>query len=524
MDSEPIRGRRAARRAAPHLVLLADTPLGSDSRVIKEVTSAVEHGWRVTVLVKGNTLRRGALPGVSVIKVKIPSNVGWKPSRRSLRWRNPLAARSIASAKSTRARTRAQVRLLRDEVDGLRLSGRGGAASIGIRRARLLTLKASAKVADRRVALTEAANEARKANSSLADKVANRGWELLLGDDVWKRLWPTHWNQEAAFGAALDELRPDVVHANDFEMLAIGARAKLRAQARGRNWGLVWDAREFLPGMSPWHSAPRWMPSMVGLEAAHARFADRVVTVSEPLARLLVDQHGLDELPAVVTNAPIITDPPLTSASDVRTDCGLAADVPLIVYSGVAAPKRGLDVLIEALPQMPGVHLALVVRPPHLAAVPYVDDLLERARVLGVADRVHDLAYVPNLEVVSYLSTATVGVFPGLMFLNHTVSLITKFMEYAHAGLPIVVSDLKTMADTVREHRIGEVFTPEDVTSYVQAMTRVLADPESYRAGYRDNPVLTEWTWAVQGAELDRAHRTALDRARSAASSKGTDR
>ena len=46
---------------------------------------------------------------------------------------------------------------------------------------------------------------------------------------------------------------------------------------------------------------------------------------------------------------------------DLRELCGIGPDVPLLVYSGAAAPQRGLDIMVEALPQLPGVHVAFVV-------------------------------------------------------------------------------------------------------------------------------------------------------------------
>ena len=55
---------------------------------------------------------------------------------------------------------------------------------------------------------------------------------------------------------------------------------------------------------------------------------------------------------------------------------------------------------------------------------------------------------------------------------NHEIALITKFFEYSHARLPLVVSDVRTMAETVRETGQGEVFEAEDVADFVRAVTR----------------------------------------------------
>jgi glycogen synthase len=274
---------------------------------------------------------------------------------------------------------------------------------------------------------------------------------------------------------------------------------------------VVWDVREYLPGMSAWSAHPRWKPAHVALEREFGRFADAVVTVSEPLADMLAADFSLPERPAVVLNAPVVTDPPATCERDVRSDCALSPDTPLVVYSGGAAPQRGLEVMIDALPNLPGVHTAFVVLAPgHTANSEYVGSLKARAEEAGVAGRVHFLAYVDSDEVVAYLSTADVGVFPGLPYVNHTISLITKFLEYSHARLPIVVSNLKTMAATVTETGQGEVFEPEDVGTYVVAISKVLADRESYRRAYDDADRMHGWTWEPQADVLDQVYRGVL--------------
>src|SRR5690606_35824317 len=138
----------------------------------------------------------------------------------------------------------------------------------------------------------------------------------------------------------------------------------------------------------------------------HAQYADAVLTVSDPIADLLQEHHSLPERPTVVLNTPIVEDPPPADAPSVRARCGLADDVPLIVYSGYVDPNRGVGVVIESLGHLPQVHVALVVGQPDS---PVVLGLIERAAELGAAERLHILPYVPVEQIVPYLSSATVG-------------------------------------------------------------------------------------------------------------------
>ncbi|MBO4210942.1 glycosyltransferase family 4 protein, partial [Micromonospora echinofusca] len=195
-----------------------------------------------------------------------------------------------------------------------------------------------------------------------------------------------------------------------------------------------------------------------------------------------------------------------TPTPDLRVACGIGPDTPVLVYCGGVNPSRGVDTMIDALPQLPGVHVALVTLHPsgNNAAS---EALLARAGEIGVADRVHLLPYVAHWQVSAFLATANAGVIPIHHKPNHELALITKFLEYSHARLPIVVSDVRTMADTVRSTGQGEVFRAEDVADYVRAVGKVLADPERYRAAYDRPGLLASWTWEAQAEVLESVYR-----------------
>jgi len=325
-------------------------------------------------------------------------------------------------------------------------------------------------------------------------------WRTVKGDRSWRWLEPGLWNYERALGPVIDKLAPDLIHAHDFRMLGVGARAAQRAKAAGRTVKLLWDAHEFLPGVSPWRDNARWLPAHQAYVREYASHADAVVTVSDTLADLMRAEYRLAERPAVVLNAPSLS--ALSGpVADLRAQCGVDVDTPLLVYSGVATIHRGLNTVVEALPHLADVHAALVIGDP---TRPYARELLDRAGRLGVADRVHAIGFVPYRQVVPFLAAADVGLIPVHRWPNYEISLTTKFFEYSHARLPIVVSDVRTMAQTVRATGQGEVFRARDVADFVRAVRAVLADPKRYRAAYDGPDVpLAEWTWERQAEVLD---------------------
>jgi glycosyltransferase involved in cell wall biosynthesis len=428
----------ANRDARGRVVMLVDNGVDGDSRVQKTARSAADAGWDVTLL-------------------------GCSPAGTEQRW-------SLGGAR---------VRLL-----PMGAASSGGA---GIRQRLLarggLPLRA-ARLARRPMEYAQVAF-----------------WKAVMGERAWRRLEPGLWNYERAFGAVIDDLEPDLIHAHDFRMLGVGARAAQRARSRGRAVKLVWDAHEFLPGARPRRDNARWLPAHLAYEREYVPYADAVVTVSDALADLLQREHRLSRRPDAILNAPAVSTADSEVVPDLRQLCGLDPATPLLVYGGSATPQRGLETVVEALPRLDGVHLALVVSDP---AAPYV-------RRLAAADRVHAVPYVPHGQVPAFLSAADIGVIPIHHWPNHEIALITKFFEYSHARLPIVVSDVKTMADTVRATGQGEVFRAEDAGDFARAVRAVLADPQRYRDAYEgpDSP-LPGWIWEAQAERLDTIYRTLL--------------
>jgi glycosyltransferase involved in cell wall biosynthesis len=497
------------------IVMLVDNGVNGDSRVQKEARSAAEAGWDVTLL--------GRSPGRSEhtwtlgpAKVRLlPMPVPLTKRRHELRrhWILAPLAYPPTGIGGQRAKS---VRAWKADLQVQRAMKPGGLQGLGVDAQWF-----AARVLGRWVALRRGqsarAREARKQLDTPSDRVFTWFWQKALGDRSWRRIEPSLWDWELAYGPIIDELAPDLIHANDFRMLGVGARAKIRANALGRDVKLVWDAHEFLAGVRPWTEHERWRIGHMAHEREYVRHVDAAVTVSEDLAGMLQETHGLVDRPVVVLNTPAVEHAPeeLTdgiaadaATADLREMCDIGPDVPLLVYSGAAAPQRGLDIMIEALPHQSGVHVALVTNNHHGE---FMTGLVDRARELGVLGRVHVVSYVPHWQVVPMLSGADVGVIPIHHWPNHEIALITKFFEYSHARLPLVVSDVRTMAATVRATGQGEVFKAEDVTDYVRAVRAVLDDPDRYRSAYDKPGLLDGWTWAAQAEVLNSVYRRLLE-------------
>ncbi|MEU2430261.1 glycosyltransferase family 4 protein [Streptomyces sp. NPDC007861] len=507
--SRPVKGR---------VVMLVDNKVEGDSRVQKAAQSAADAGWDVVLLGlvrsgNGRTWKLGDAE-VRLLPLKTPlakrhAERHRSPLRRPLAYPpGPLAAYRRQWAKAWRADVATRRAALRVAPEAV-----GSPLFRTTEKVRLIAAGPASKFLLKWVGFrARQTREAQKAGRRLRgplDRAFTASWKALKGNRAWRRLEPVLWDYELTYGKEIDALKPDLIHANDFRMLGVGARAAIRARAAGRDVKLVWDAHEFLPGVRPWEDNAHWIPGNTAHESEFAPYADAVVTVSEGLGDLLRERHGLKEQPTVVLNAPdrpVEVDETLDDfepVPDLRALCGIGPDVPLVVYSGSPGPQRGLGDMVEALPKLDGAHMAFVVPSP---AAAYIQSLLRRAEELGVGDRLHAVPYVPHWQVVRFLSAADVGCIPIHHWPNHEIALITKFFEYSHARLPLVVSDVKTMSEVTRSTGQGEVCKAEDIDDLVRAIKAVLADPERYRAAYDKPGLLDTWTWEAQAEVLDQLY------------------
>ena len=327
---------------------------------------------------------------------------------------------------------------------------------------------------------------------------------------TWRRVLPDIADLELAFTPDVDELEWDVIHAHDVHLVGVASTAVARRLRGGGAARWIYDAHEYVAGLSLYGSRTRRVrAAFADLEREYIRDAAAVVTVTEPLAQQLQHDHRLPVRPTVVMNSPDLR-PLTTGGPEVRTLLGLDSETTLLVYAGGVTAARGLDTAVEALVDLPGVHLAVVAVPSVRTSA--VRRLAAHARALGVEERVHLVDPVSPEQVSAFLVGADIGLLPLRHFGSHEVALANKLFEYLHAGLPVLVSDCRAQAEFVRRHGVGRVHVAGDAESFAHEV-RSLVD-----AGASTTPspeavadLLAPLAWHHQVSRLREVYATVLD-------------
>ncbi len=246
--------------------------------------------------------------------------------------------------------------------------------------------------------------------------------------------------------------RPDVIHIHDPELLPAAVLTKLRT---GRI--VIYDAHEYLGQTTrtkPWIPRPLRRPLATivwRVEAFLGARLDAVVAVTEDMA-IDFASRGADAI-SVANFAP----------RD-RFPAPGPPEPGTVVYVGALDRSRGLQLMLEAFPQVdvPGARLILA-GPGEPGPLP---------------PGVEHVGRVPYDEVPALLARAAVIWIPLRRTPNNDLGRLTKVMEAMASGRPLVVSDLARTAAIMQTFGCGEVVPFDDAAAHARAITGLLRDPE----------------------------------------------
>jgi 1,4-alpha-glucan branching enzyme len=164
----------------------------------------------------------------------------------------------------------------------------------------------------------------------------------------------------------------------------------------------------------------------------------------------------------------------------------------VIAFLGRFVREKGVQILLEAAAQVmwshPDVQLVCGGRGP------LQQDLVDRARELGLTDRVHFPGFLSDHDRNALLARATVAVFPSLYEPFGIVAL-----EAMGSSTPTIVTDTGGLAEIVEDGIDGIKVQPGDVQGLVQAINRVLDHPDwaTRLAWQGKEKTMNQYTWDV---------------------------
>ena len=165
-----------------------------------------------------------------------------------------------------------------------------------------------------------------------------------------------------------------------------------------------------------------------------------------------------------------------------------------LAYAGQLYAHKGVDLLLEALADLPEAELLIIGGLPNDPQRSRLERLGEK---LGVADRIRVTGPQPYARVPELLTEADVALLPlaeGIVARCFTSPL--KLFDYLAAGMPIVAVDYPTIREILRDGENCLLVPPNDPAALAAAIRRLLTDRVlASRLGHQARLDAANYTW-----------------------------
>lgn len=223
------------------------------------------------------------------------------------------------------------------------------------------------------------------------------------------------------------------------------------------------------------------MQKLQGLtERAFIHAAARIVVVCEPIAEWYRDRYSL-------ANVHVVRNVPEREAVEIRTvpsggfreRFDIPASATVFIYQGVFGKARGTDRLLE-------IFAGLNPKAAHLVLMGYGEgtDQAEIDKCVARHSNIHHQPAVPREWIISYTHGADVGLLiTEHAPLSYRYALPNKFFEYAHAGVPVLVSDnFELQSEIIADEGIGWSAPYDGIEEAILNITKTELAPYRERA------------------------------------------
>ena len=218
--------------------------------------------------------------------------------------------------------------------------------------------------------------------------------------------------------------------------------------------------------------------------------ADRVITVNIAFRRLFTDRGCPDDKIGIVMNAPDDRIFPYREAT--LNPRRMAGEPFVVMYHGSLVERNGLELAIDALARlrstMPEARLYIYGR-----KTPYLEQMMEKVRALGLTDTVRYLGVKTLEELVHEIESCDLGVIPNPRNAFTEINTPTRIFEYLALGKPVVAP---------RTTGIQDYFGPQSLLFFEPGNADDLARMIAHAA---EQPQET-MACAARGQQVYRAH------------------
>lgn len=206
------------------------------------------------------------------------------------------------------------------------------------------------------------------------------------------------------------------------------------------------------------------------------RSAQHVITVSQSLKDRLVEFGvNADHISSLRNGIDADRFSPVKDARmAVCNETGLDVAKKIVVFAGWLIPRKRVDLVIEAIAQLPGVQGLII------GDGPLKSSLFERVEKLQLTSRVTFVGQKPPEEMPKYLSAGDVFCLP-----SEREGWANVMLESMACGVPVVARGVDGAVELIQQDSVGRLVDGDDPANYAEALRSVL-DKSPDKTGVRE--------------------------------------
>jgi glycosyltransferase involved in cell wall biosynthesis len=190
---------------------------------------------------------------------------------------------------------------------------------------------------------------------------------------------------------------------------------------------------------------------------------ERLAALATPERPVELVYHGLD----LARFAPMAAPRSLRDGSE-------ASQPVMLLTVGRAVEKKGLDILLAALPKLDHLHWRWV----HIGGGPQRKDLARRATELGLSNRIDWLGAQDQEVVLEHYRAADIFVLPCRVARDgDRDGLPNVLVEAQSQALACISTKVAGVPELIEDEETGLMVAPDDADALAKALQRLIVDP-----------------------------------------------
>jgi len=276
----------------------------------------------------------------------------------------------------------------------------------------------------------------------------------------------------------------NIIHCNDLNALPVGFIIK---RFFNKNVKVVYDAHEYETETNGLSGIQKTLTKK--LEKFLIRYANKVITVSDAIAKEYKKLYPFIEEPKLVLNTPLYKK--IEKKDLLREKLEIDKNKTIFLYQGGLSKGRGIEILLETFKNIDDKNAVIVF-------MGYGELEKEIKKVSEQFSNIYFHEAVSPDILLDYTSSADFGISTiEDSCLSYRYCLPNKMFEYIMAEVPVIVSNLPEMKRVVENNQIGVVAKKNTPDGLKEAMLKaVKLDKNELQTNIQK--VKEMYNWGVQ--------------------------